>query len=282
MTGVPRLDRSTPPLACIIDVDGVMTDGGFFYGAAGKIAKRFGADDHDALTLLKPHVPVIFVTGDHRGFPISTRRIGEDMNFPIELVGPAGRIEWIATRWAPEKVIYIGDGIFDGPVFPRVGYGITVADALEPTIAQADYVTRRRGGERAVAEAALHLLARFFTPFGPQPAPARLDQARAYIDNFAARRIDRIGAMLAEDVTLSDWTTQLRGKHAVIAFCRDLFASGSIAVTTLDLHDTGTSVIARLVIAVAGNPATHIVDILDFDGHGKISAVTAFLGAASG
>ena len=33
----------------VIDVDGVMTDGKFYYSVDGKILKAFGADDHDAL-----------------------------------------------------------------------------------------------------------------------------------------------------------------------------------------------------------------------------------------
>jgi 3-deoxy-D-manno-octulosonate 8-phosphate phosphatase (KDO 8-P phosphatase) len=37
----------------IIDVDGVMTDGKFYYSDKGKVMKVFGADDNDALSLLK-------------------------------------------------------------------------------------------------------------------------------------------------------------------------------------------------------------------------------------
>ena len=36
----------------VIDVDGVMTDGQFYYTAEGKVMKVFGPNDHDALLLL--------------------------------------------------------------------------------------------------------------------------------------------------------------------------------------------------------------------------------------
>jgi len=36
----------------ILDVDGVMTTGQFFYTEDGKTMKVFGPDDHNALTLL--------------------------------------------------------------------------------------------------------------------------------------------------------------------------------------------------------------------------------------
>ena len=38
----------------IIDVDGVLATGQFFYSKEGKIMKVFGPDDNDGLSLLKP------------------------------------------------------------------------------------------------------------------------------------------------------------------------------------------------------------------------------------
>ena len=57
----------------ILDVDGVMTTGQFIYTKNGKIAKIFGPDDHDALSLIKEFVEVRFVTGDKKGFEISKK-----------------------------------------------------------------------------------------------------------------------------------------------------------------------------------------------------------------
>ena len=55
------------PQVFVIDVDGVMTDGSFLYNREEKFAKRFSSDDHDALTLLRPHleegVPLTRVDG---------------------------------------------------------------------------------------------------------------------------------------------------------------------------------------------------------------------------
>jgi len=41
------------PTCFILDVDGVMTTGHFFYSAKGKAMKIFGPDDNDGLSLLK-------------------------------------------------------------------------------------------------------------------------------------------------------------------------------------------------------------------------------------
>lgn len=162
------------PKIFILDVDGVMTDGKLYYTRRGKEFKVFGPDDHDALSLLKPYMEVRFVTGDKRGLPISRRRIVSDMKMPLDLVSTVRRLEWIAERYDPREVVYMGDGIFDPFVFGGVGYSIATADADESARRAADYVTRRRGGERAVAEAALHLLKKFFTPFNPRRAPKGL------------------------------------------------------------------------------------------------------------
>ena len=151
----------------ICDVDGVLTTGQFVYTSEGKFSKVFGPDDHDALTLLKPYIEIRFVTGDNKGFDISARRIIDDMHYPLDLVSTVKRIDWIRERYTPTEVIYMGDGIFDHYVMREVGYAIAPANADSNAKRHASYVTTRSGGDRAVAEACLHILERFFQPFAP-------------------------------------------------------------------------------------------------------------------
>jgi 3-deoxy-D-manno-octulosonate 8-phosphate phosphatase (KDO 8-P phosphatase) len=159
------------PKHLILDVDGVMTTGQFFYTADGKAMKVFGADDNDALSLLKPHMDIRFVTGDKKGFSISKKRIEDDMGFPLELVSTIRRIDWIKNQYDPQSVIYIGDGIFDHYVMREVGYSIAPANADTLAKQHANYVTARSGGDRAVAEACLHILEKFFKPYDPLMLP---------------------------------------------------------------------------------------------------------------
>lgn len=160
------------PVVFILDVDGVMTDGKFYYTEDGKVMKVFGADDSDALSLLKTFIDVQFVTGDKRGFPISKARIADDMNYPLDLVSTTKRADWIAERWDLEQVIYMGDGIFDHYVFEQVGYSIAPANADVYCLSKAQFVTQREGANRAVAEACLHILERFFEAYNPNLLPA--------------------------------------------------------------------------------------------------------------
>ena len=159
------------PSVFILDVDGVMTTGQFIYSAEGKAMKIFGPDDNDGLSLLKGYLKILFVTGDKKGFPISKKRIVDDMGFELEIVSTIRRVDWIAERYPLEKVIYMGDGIFDHYVMSKVGYSVAPANADKNAKAHASFITERSGGDRAVAEASLHILEKFFIAYNANLLP---------------------------------------------------------------------------------------------------------------
>ena len=159
------------PKIFLIDVDGVMTNGQFTYTKEGKIMKNFGPDDHDGLSLLKKFIEIKFVTGDKSGFEITKKRIVDDMKFPLDLVSTVNRIQWISKYYDLSDVIYMGDGIFDHYVFKKIGYAIAPANADKIAKKHANYVTERNGGDRAVAEACLHILEKFFEPYDSDKLP---------------------------------------------------------------------------------------------------------------
>jgi len=152
------------PKSFIIDVDGVLTDGSYLYTAEGKVMKSFGPDDHDALLLLKPYMNIVMVTGDKKGYPITKKRVEDDMHFPLHQVSTFDRSNWIRENFNPEETIYMGDGIFDSVVFEVVAYSIAPANAFYKTKEKADFVTQSRGGDSAVAEAVMHIMEKFFEP----------------------------------------------------------------------------------------------------------------------
>lgn len=145
----------------VLDVDGVLTDGKFYYTSVGKMFKAFGADDSDALSLIKHRLNIVFVTGDKRGFEISRKRI-EDMGFELHLVSTHKRLQWIQERYSLSETIYMGDGIFDSLVFEHVGYSIAPANAFVVTKKSSDYLCDRSGGDGAVAEAVVHIVEEIF------------------------------------------------------------------------------------------------------------------------
>jgi 3-deoxy-D-manno-octulosonate 8-phosphate phosphatase (KDO 8-P phosphatase) len=145
----------------ILDVDGVLTDGGFYYTTEGKVMKKFGSDDSDALKLLEGKLNVVAITADSRGFDITKKRT-DDMGLKLELVSTSERLAWIEKNFKLEETIYMADGILDWPIFEKVAYSIAPANAFDTTKRKATFVTEKRGGEGAVAEAVMHILYKFF------------------------------------------------------------------------------------------------------------------------
>lgn len=157
-----NLSRIDTPSAVVFDVDGVLTSGSFFYSIEGKVLKDFGPDDSDALGLLASLTEVRFISGDRKGFEITRRRVSEDMGFALDLVSTHSRAKWLESKYDLSGIVYVGDGIFDHLVMQKVGYAIAIAGALPHVVQSADWVTTRSGGNRAVAEAVLHLVEKFW------------------------------------------------------------------------------------------------------------------------
>jgi 3-deoxy-D-manno-octulosonate 8-phosphate phosphatase (KDO 8-P phosphatase) len=165
-------NENTHPVCFILDVDGVMTTGHFLYTVEGKVMKIFGPDDNDGLSLLKSNLEIRFITGDKKGLAISQKRIVDDRKYPLDVVSTIRRVDWIKERYHLDKVIYMGDGIFDPYVMREVGYAIAPANADKLAKQHAHYVTERSGGDRAVAEACLHIMEKFFTAYDPSVLPS--------------------------------------------------------------------------------------------------------------
>jgi len=148
----------------VVDCDGCLTDGKFTYTAEGKVSKVYGDADSDALSILKQHLNIYFVTGDKRGFPITKKRV-EDMGFNLELVSTFERLQWMKSKMDLSQTIFMADGIYDSLVFPHVAYSISPANGFYLTKEKASFVTNARGGEGAVAEACVHIIDKFFGGF---------------------------------------------------------------------------------------------------------------------
>ena len=100
----------------VLDCDGVFTDGTFHYNSEGKCEKVFGPDDADALKLIKDQVNIVICSADHRGFPITQKRIN-DMGFELTCVKSKDRLQWIKDNCQGTEVAYMGDSFQDAPIF---------------------------------------------------------------------------------------------------------------------------------------------------------------------
>jgi len=142
----------------VFDVDGVFTTGQFLYTEDGKFAKIFGAHDNDGIKKIKNFLNVEAISADKRGWNITKKRIQDDMGIPLTEVSESERLEYFKKMGDLSKVIYMGDGLHDIPIFAIVGYSIAPANAVPQAKMAASYVTQARSGEGAVLDACLHVI----------------------------------------------------------------------------------------------------------------------------
>lgn len=141
----------------MIDVDGILTDGGFYYSKSGKILKKFGPDDSDALKELEKTLQIIFVSADQRGFKISRRRIKKDLGFPLFLIPSENRVKWAKEKFVNHEIIYMGDSFTDVGNLIESDFGISTHSSNVLAKYSSDFVTLSKSGNRAVMEACIFL-----------------------------------------------------------------------------------------------------------------------------
>ena len=150
------------PKYLIIDVDGVMTTGQFFYDETGKIMKIFGPHDNDGLKIIKKYFKIIFVTADKLGFKISKKRIVDDMGYKLKLLDENKRFLFLEKNYQLKNIIYIGDGIYDSKILSKAKLGICPSNARKEAIKACDYVTPSESGKGAVLDSCLFILKKYY------------------------------------------------------------------------------------------------------------------------
>jgi 3-deoxy-D-manno-octulosonate 8-phosphate phosphatase (KDO 8-P phosphatase) len=141
--------------ALVLDVDGVLTDGGMYYGPAGEGLKRFHVKDGMGIRrILEAGIAVALISGEASEI---VRRRAEKLRITDIFTGIEDKLktfeEFLAARGiAPQEAAYVGDDLNDLPALRRAGLPIAVADAAPEVRKAARWVTARRGGDAAVRE----------------------------------------------------------------------------------------------------------------------------------
>ncbi len=148
-------DRCAGIELLIVDVDGVLTDGGIIYGNNEVELKVFHVRDGSGLKLWhKAGKRSAIVSG--RSATMVTMRAAElGVGQVIQGAGdklPAFQELLQNQSLRPDQVCFVGDDLPDVPVLLRSGLAVAVADACPEVIAAAQYVTRVPGGRGAVRE----------------------------------------------------------------------------------------------------------------------------------
>jgi len=145
----------------VLDVDGVLTDGGLIIHADGTESKRFHTlDGHGIRMWQRAGGKVALISGRYSG-PVDRRATELGISYVLQDCHsklPAMEQLLRDTGLKPENAAYVGDDLMDLPPMRRVGFAVAVADAVDEVKAQADYVTTRVGGSGAVREVIEHIL----------------------------------------------------------------------------------------------------------------------------
>ena len=145
----------------VLDVDGVLTDGGLWFDAEGRLLKRFDVRDGLGIRLLLQNgMQLAFLSGGQAG---ATEVRARQLGIQHCLVGIKDKPAALSALQKQLKVsametAFLGDDLNDLAVRPVVRLLLAPADACRPMRISADAVLQRRGGDGAVRELAERLL----------------------------------------------------------------------------------------------------------------------------
>ena len=146
--------RAARVKAIILDVDGVLTDGGLWYGPSGE-SKLFNVRDGHGVVLARlAGLKVALLTGRASE---AVRRRAAELKIDQLREGVIRKGEALAELLASlgvsaGEVCYAGDDLVDLPVLRQVGFPATVADAVPEVRDAAAWVSSARGGHGAARE----------------------------------------------------------------------------------------------------------------------------------
>lgn len=165
------LPRFHPDLAAIrllcTDVDGVLTDGGLYYGANGNVLTRFHVlDGHGLKAAQSAGIVTCFVTMSDTD---QIRRRAADLRIDHCLSGIRDKvatisalIEKLGIDWS--QTAHIADDVNDIGLLRKVALPVCVPNAVDDVRSLCRYVTQRPGGSGAVRELCDALVASRGTP----------------------------------------------------------------------------------------------------------------------
>lgn len=145
----------------VMDVDGVLTDGGIIFDSEGRETKRFDVNDGFAIKLAqKLGITTAIITG--RSSMVVTVR-AKDLDIKHVYQGSKDKLAdfhslCTAANLRPERSAFIGDDWPDLTVMRAVGLAIAPANAAPEVKKIAHLVTAATGGHGAVREAIEHIL----------------------------------------------------------------------------------------------------------------------------
>jgi len=141
-------------------VDGVLTDGGMYYGSTGELLKRFNTRDGMGMRRLRDAgVHIVWITQEDSDI-VRVRATKLQVPCFTGIMDKAAKVREVCASMGIDlsASAYIGDDVNDIAAMQLVGIAAAPADAEEAVRVTVDVVCTRRGGEGAFREFAEYLL----------------------------------------------------------------------------------------------------------------------------
>lgn len=142
----------------LLDVDGILTDGGLYFDSQGNEIKKFNTLDGHGLKMLQEfgNIEVGIITG-RKSSIVSQRAEQLKLNPELIFQGVENKLDIYKQildkkNLSPKEVCYMGDDLPDLPILKRVGLSATVPNAPDYIKHYVHYVTKNQGGFGAVRE----------------------------------------------------------------------------------------------------------------------------------
>ncbi|MCZ7399977.1 MAG: HAD hydrolase family protein [Candidatus Methanoperedens sp.] len=139
----------------MLDVDGVMTDGGMYYSESGEELKKFNTRDGMGIQLLRERgIKVAFVTKENTKI---VERRAKKLNVDELFQGVENKLtvlEELKDKYGLvySEIAYIGDDVNDIPVLKMVGVSFCPNNAVDDVKKICIFISEKEGGKGVVRE----------------------------------------------------------------------------------------------------------------------------------
>jgi len=155
VTPAELAERAQRVKLMVFDVDGVLTDGGLYYGPTGEVMKRFDVHDGHGLVMARlVGLPAAVLTA-RKSEMVEVR--GRELKLAAVVQGKKEKgpaLEELAQSlgFSPAECAYMGDDTNDLAPLKRAGLAACPADAMPEVRDAVHWVATRTGGHGAARE----------------------------------------------------------------------------------------------------------------------------------
>lgn len=149
------LDKTKAIKCLVLDLDGVLTDGGLYLNNEGHEGRRYNVQDGFGLKLLKHiGIEVAVITGSSSSIVAHRMKQIGITHFYTQSIHKLAPYEDLKSKLnlEDEQMAFMGDDYQDLVLLQRVGLSIAPANAIEAVKNRVSICTKAYGGQGAVRE----------------------------------------------------------------------------------------------------------------------------------